>query len=113
MHELSIITEVVRLVTERVSRERPGTRVRQVRLEIGSRTGLVAEALEFAYDVCCQGTPLEGSTLKIESIPGRARCRSCAREIETEEWVVLCPCGSVDLEWLAGDELSIRDVEVE
>jgi hydrogenase nickel incorporation protein HypA/HybF len=100
-------------VAERVSREVPGTRVRRVRLEIGARTGLVAEALEFGYDLCCQGTALEGSTLVIEHIPGRARCRSCAQELETEDWVALCPCGSADLEWLTGDELRIRDVEVE
>ena len=53
---------------------------------------------------CCE--------LEILSIPGVAECRVCGRERSVSSYVVACPCGSFDVQILAGNELRIREVEV-
>jgi len=42
-----------------------------VHLRIGEMSGVVREALLFAYEQACSGTPLEGSTLLIAEGSGR------------------------------------------
>ena len=108
MHELAITESVVEGVAERFS----DSRVTRVVLEIGELSGVVPDAIRFCFDVCAQGTPLQGATLEIVSVPARARCSACQREIVIEDGIGLCPCGSADLAFLSGQELKIKAVAV-
>ncbi len=74
---------------------------------------MVAESVYFYFDLATEGAPLEGSKLEIIDIPGRAHCRSCSAEVELEDMIALCACGSADLEILSGEELTIKEVELE
>ena len=59
------------------------------------------------------GTPLEGSKLEIENVPGMAHCRTCGQDFTLPDLILLCPCGSADVSILAGRELRVRLVEME
>jgi hydrogenase nickel incorporation protein HypA/HybF len=109
MHEMAITESVIAAVSEKVG----DRRVRRVSLVVGRLSGVVAESLYFYYDLSTEGTPLEGSKLEIIDVPGRARCRSCGAEVELEDMIALCTCGSADLEILSGEELTIKEVELE
>ncbi len=74
MHELSIATAIVDACAERAG----GARVLRVRLEIGQLAAVMPDALRFCFDVCAQGTPLEGAELDIIEIPGRGACAATA-----------------------------------
>jgi len=108
MHELSITRSIVELCAERAG----DRRVARVTLEIGRLSGVVADSLRFCYDLCTEGTPLEGSALEIIDIAGKGRCRDCAREVSLDGWPALCECGSANLEWSAGEELRIKEMEL-
>src|SRR5438876_786464 len=108
MHELGITQEILEIVCDRAE----GATVRRVVLEIGQLTMVAPDALRFCFDVCSAGTPAEGSLLEIIETPGRARCRACAVELTLEQPFGRCACGSGDLEWLAGNELKINEIEV-
>ncbi len=109
MHELGIAEGVVQTVAERL----PGERVVRVVLRIGRLACVEPGAIRFSFAACAEGTPLAGAALEIVDVPGRARCRSCgAEDVPVEPRLPLCPCGSADLELLAGDELTIAAVEV-
>ncbi len=108
MHELALMESVVQTVAAHVE----GARVRVVRLEVGRLTCVMPDALRMSFDVCAEGTPLEGATLEIDEIPGRGRCRACGAELELEPFPSPCPCGSFDVETTSGQELRIREVEV-
>jgi hydrogenase nickel incorporation protein HypA/HybF len=108
MHELSITQGVIDGVCEAV----PDGRVIRVTLEIGRLSGVVPDSVRFCFDLCAQGTRLEGASLEILDVPGRARCGSCRRELDVEELVAVCPCGNPFLEVLRGQELRIKSVEV-
>ena len=108
MHELALMESVVSAITERLGE----TRVTCVRIEVGRLTAVLPDALRFSFDVCAAGTPVEGAALEILEIPGQGRCRRCGNSITALEPHALCPCGSADLEWVGGQELRIKNVEV-
>jgi hydrogenase nickel incorporation protein HypA/HybF len=108
MHELSIAVSVVDAVCERAA----GRSVHSVRLRVGALTAVVPEAMRFCFDLAVEGTVAEGARLDIEQRPGAARCRSCGADVELTDPILLCPCGSADLEVTAGRELQIVSMEV-
>src|SRR5688572_2235882 len=108
MHELAITQEVVAMVSERVA----GARVTRVVLEIGRLSAVMPDAVRFCFDLCAEGTPLEGAALEVIETPGRARCRGCGGTVMLARPFGACGCGGTDLEWLSGDELKIKEVEV-
>lgn len=108
MHELSIAQSVVEAVLERTG-QRPVT---TVRLRIGRLSGVVPEALRFCFDLATVGTALEGAGLEIEEPDGSAHCRDCGRDFSVNDIILLCPCGSADVELRAGRELQVTSVEV-
>jgi hydrogenase nickel incorporation protein HypA/HybF len=107
MHELGIAQEVVAIVCERA----PG-RVTRVVLEIGKLSAILPDAVRFCFDLCTEGTVVEGATLEIIEVPGLARCRDCGRDVTLERPFGRCECGSTDLDWLSGDELKVKEFEV-
>jgi len=108
MHEIAIVQSVVELVTQRCG----GRKVVRVVLEIGKLSTVVPDAVRFAFDVVAQSTAADGARLEIVETPGLARCRACDRRFELDCALGECRCGGTDLEWLAGEELRIREMEV-
>ena len=103
MHELAITEGIVAAVTERTG----AARVAQVRLVIGRLSGVLPDAVRFCFELVTAGTPLEGAALQIDQPHGRARCRDCGDEFSLDDPILLCPCGSADVEVLAGRELAV------
>ena len=113
MHELSIMSEALRMA-EDAARSAGATRVRKLRLRIGSLSGVVPDALRFAFDVVCHGTMAEGATLEIETVPATGWCATCQAEFECVGFFNECPrCHNVNGELRRGRELDIAAVETE
>ncbi len=70
MHELSVALNIVEIAEEELARH-GGERVRAVHLQIGSLSGVAAEALRFSFSLACEGTRVEGSRLVVEETEGR------------------------------------------
>ena len=109
MHELGITHQVVEIVCRRAE----GRRVKRVTLEIGKLTVVLPDAVRFCFDLCCEGTVAAGAELEIVEIPAHARCRACQTAITRDQPFGMCECGSCDLEWLSGEELRVREIEIE
>jgi hydrogenase nickel incorporation protein HypA/HybF len=110
MHELSIGRSIVAIVDERAA----GRQVRRVRLEVGRLSGLAPEALRFCFEICARGTAAEGATLDIVDVDGLGRCAACGAEHRLEIPLGRCPsCRAPSLAIVAGEELKIRDMEVQ
>jgi hydrogenase nickel incorporation protein HypA/HybF len=73
----------------------------------------VPDAMLFAFGLATAVTPLEGATLDIEERAGRIRCHDCGAESASPDLLLLCPCGSADVEVVAGRELRVVSVELE
>jgi hydrogenase nickel incorporation protein HypA/HybF len=110
MHELSITRNVVGIVGEKAQ----GQKVLRVTLEVGRLSGLLAEAIRFCFDICAQGTALEGATLQIVDVQGRGLCSACGAEPVMTMPLGRCPvCHAPSLRIVAGTELKIKEMEVE
>jgi hydrogenase nickel incorporation protein HypA/HybF len=108
MHELGISQEVVEIVLERAK----GAKVARVVLEIGKLAAVLPDALHFCFDLCTRDTDLAGAQLEIIELPGKARCLDCGKELTLEQPYGQCTCGNTILEWLAGEELRIKELEL-
>jgi hydrogenase nickel incorporation protein HypA/HybF len=113
VHELSIALSIVEGALSEASRNRG--RVTAVHLKLGPLAGVVGEALTFAYDLACEGTPLDGSRLVIEPSPVRVLCPICAQECAPVSPPLLsCSvCGSTAVRVVSGDELELAALEME
>lgn len=111
MHEIGVTSEMIGAILERLSGDTQ-VKVRRVTIEIGKLTALLPDSMKFCFDLCTQGTVLEGATLEIVETPGVATCRQCGQRIESSEPYALCECGSALLDWISGNELRIKELEV-
>lgn len=69
MHELSIAMNIVEIACEEAARL-PDARVEEVRLRLGTDSGIVKDALLFSWPLACEGTAIEGAELLIDEPPG-------------------------------------------
>ena len=96
------------------ARRAGASRVYVIRLRIGALSGVVPEALQFAFEALTPGTAAEGATLAVERVPARFWCRVCQREFESDDILEGCPgCGQPSGELLAGREMELASMEVE
>ncbi|HJV66920.1 MAG TPA: hydrogenase maturation nickel metallochaperone HypA [Geomonas sp.] len=110
MHEMSITQSVVELCEEHAK----GHKVLTVVLQIGALSGVVPESVEFCFEACSKGTSLDGAKLEIEQVAGEGRCPSCGRCGPVETLFDSCPsCGAFGLELLAGEELRVKEIEID
>lgn len=113
MHELSLTQSIVELAIEYARREQAAA-IRSITVEIGDLSGVLADAVEFAFDVCSKGTMAEGASLEILHITGRGRCLECHEESELETLTYTCPqCGSLALETVQGQEMKFTEMEID
>jgi hydrogenase nickel incorporation protein HypA/HybF len=113
MHELSIAMGIVEAALEEADRR--GVRVRAVHLRLGGLSGVVKDALLFSYDVACQDTALEGSTLIVEDVPVVVYCAPCGQErLLKSVQSFTCPeCGTPTMDVRQGKELEVFALEVD
>ena len=113
MHELGIAQSIVEIAEEN-ARKQGAKKVLSVIVEVGALSGVMAESLEFCFEACSRETLLDGSLLKIERVPARARCRSCHQEYDLTNFFDNCPaCNSVGNDLLSGEELRIKEMEID
>ena len=114
MHELTVAVQIRRVLESELAGD--GDLVAErVRVQVGALTGIVPEALEFAWPHAVADSPLLSSaTLEIEWIEASLTCGSCSATHRTPNLQTLrCPvCRSPDIEVTGGDELDIADVDV-
>jgi hydrogenase nickel incorporation protein HypA/HybF len=111
MHEVSIMTEALRIAVDAAQADGAG-RILKLRLRIGNLSGVVPEAMQFAFDVVCRGTMAEGASLEIETVPAACWCATCAAEFECADSFSECPrCHNFSGELRRGRELDIASVE--
>jgi hydrogenase nickel incorporation protein HypA/HybF len=113
VHELSIMESALAVVAEQ-ARKAGAVRVVGIRLRIGVLSGVVAEALEFAFQALAPGTIAEGAEMAVESVPAVFWCGSCSREFVAGDLFAECPsCHQPSAELRAGREMELASVEIE
>jgi hydrogenase nickel incorporation protein HypA/HybF len=113
MHEFSLCESIIETITAQ-TRHQGFNRVRRVWLEIGALANVELEALRFAFEIVRQDTVAAAAELDIITLPGRAYCLDCAQTIEVDQYFDPCPlCGSYQWRLTGGNEMRIKEMEVE
>jgi len=112
MHEVGIIQSTLQLA-EQSARASGATRIHRVRMRVGRMTGVVREALEYAFEVVREGTMAAQATLEVETVPVVCWCAHCAGEFAADDWLYVCPtCGGFSAELRRGLELELASLEI-
>ncbi len=110
MHEMAITQGIIDLCLEHAG----GRQVRSLEVEIGELSSVVPDAIEFCFEACSCETLLEGARLTIIRIPGRGQCQECGQETPLTELYGACRhCGGNRVVIVAGEELRVREIEVD
>ncbi len=112
MHEFGIAETIVQTALD-AARAHGAARVDVVRVRIGDLSGVVEEALRFAFESIADGTPAGGARLEIERAPVRCYCSSCGVEFATAPLDYQCPaCGAISGDVRGGREMDLVSIEV-
>lgn len=112
MHELSIARNLIEIARSEAARL--GVQVEAVHIKVGALSGVVPEALTYAYDIATENTGLAGTRLVIEEAPVRIYCEPCQGEFTLEGMQSFaCPnCGVASGDLRGGRELDVISLEV-
>ncbi|MFK0284590.1 hydrogenase maturation nickel metallochaperone HypA [Streptomyces sp. NPDC090499] len=112
MHELSIAAAIVEQADEWARADGADT-VSAVTVRVGELSGVVPDALDFAFEVAREGTVLAAARLVVEQVTAQAWCGPCAEEFAVGMppffWCPRCDRPSTELR--SGRELEITAVE--
>lgn len=112
MHEVGIMQNAIQMA-ETQARESRAARIHVLRLRVGAMSGVVPEALEFAFETVSRGTLAEGARLEIERVPAACWCEACGAEFECPDYDYTCPrCQAFSRELRRGTEMQLSSIEV-
>ena len=79
MHEVSILQSVLETAQD-CARKENARHIHLIRLRIGALSGVVEEALNFAFEVLSEDSMAQGGKMEIERVPATYRCGDCGKE---------------------------------
>jgi len=110
LHELGVVIDIVKKV-EDIVRENSLTTVDTLVLQIGELSSMIPKYVEACYSAAVDGTLLEATNLRIEILPGEARCNDCHKDFNPIKHPEHCPyCGGTDGEITTGKEFMIKEI---
>jgi hydrogenase nickel incorporation protein HypA/HybF len=112
MHEVAIMEETVAIACQAAQRQN-AHKILSLTMRIGDLSGVVPEALEFAFAAVTQGTLATQATLKIERVPIVCHCDPCDRPFSPADLYCECPqCGHFSQQIISGKEVELKSLEV-
>jgi hydrogenase nickel incorporation protein HypA/HybF len=113
MHEVSIAQSMLEIAVDNCTKQ--GYKgIESIKVKVGKASGVVAYALQFAFEALKAETIAEKAVLMITEIPVGGFCESCKRNFTVEEsYVISCPlCGKTSFRLETGRELNVVEMEV-
>jgi len=112
MHELSMALSIIDKVAREVDKNNVG-KVTGIALEIGTLSGIDAEALKFALTFAAKNTVMESAKVTIVHTEGLGRCYHCNQDFRMAEIWTPCPvCNIPAGRILNGEELKFLSLTV-
>lgn len=111
MHEIGIMQQALEIAV-RHAENAGGARIRRIHLRIGVLSGVVEDALRFAFTCLAEGTLAEGGELAVETVPMRCFCAACDRTYETLDPLEVCPGCAAPCPPVGGQEIEVVSLEL-
>lgn len=112
MHEFGIMEAALETAAQK-TRAAGATQIHRLKLRVGKLSGVVPEALRFAFDALKAGSPAASAVLEIEEVPAVCWCADCAAEFEAADLNYECPrCHRPSGELRRGKEMELASLEI-
>jgi hydrogenase nickel incorporation protein HypA/HybF len=113
MHETAIVQSLLDIAIENCKKD-GFQRIESIRIRVGKASGVMPDALIFAFDAMKIDTIAEKASLIVDEIPVSGVCKSCSKPFSVNDpYVIACPsCGNLNLSFETGRELNIFEMEV-
>ena len=113
MHELSLAMEVIALA-ERETATRGVASVSEIQIEVGTLSGVEADAFQWALEMLVKDSILSQAEIKLLRTPGKGKCTACDLEFMMQNRVDTCPvCSCFPSEITGGEEFWVVSMVVE
>jgi hydrogenase nickel incorporation protein HypA/HybF len=113
MHEVGLMQDALD-IAEKYARRAGAGRICKITLRVGVQSGVIPDALEFAFEALSPGTMAQGARLDIETVPVVCHCASCQSEFVPDGPFYACPhCGTLSAEIRSGRDLEVATIEAE
>ena len=113
MHELSIAQSMLEIIEQEAAPFK-GSKVTLIMLRIGKLSGVVPDALRFAFEIIRKGSVAEDASLDIEEVPISIKCNECMKVFDVDYPLMSCPyCEGFNVELVSGKELEIKELEID
>jgi hydrogenase nickel incorporation protein HypA/HybF len=110
---MSIAESVLQIIEDRAHTDGYAS-VKTVWLEIGRLAGVETESLRFCFDVVTRDSVARDARLEIIETAGQGWCMECRCNVEVTARYEPCPnCGSFLIQVTGGDEMRVKELEVE
>ena len=110
MHEVSMMQNTLDIAIAQ-AKQSNASKIDRLTMNIGDLSGVIPEALEFAFEVLTKGTIAENAQLEINSIAVACHCQKCDRDFQPEAYIYECPhCGQMSNDVISGKELELDSV---
>jgi len=111
MHEFSIIQNIIDIAVA-TAKSNNISHVRSVEVLVGKASGVIREALEFAWEAAVKESILSNAVLTITEKSLLIKCLICGQEYEPCDIYESCPgCGDINPHVLSGQELKVIAIE--
>ena len=108
MHEVGIARCVIDAALAAVPE---GGALSGVTVTIGPMSGVVADSLQFGFEVASKDTPAEGTELEIVEVPLVVHCDACDADIESDDAGALrCPRCAGSATIVSGNDVLVTSV---
>jgi hydrogenase nickel incorporation protein HypA/HybF len=113
MHELSVFHGLYHKVEE-IARKHRADKVIRIVVDLGVMSDIQPELLKESFATFREAEVLlKDAKLEIRQVPVRLRCESCHKTWDFMAEARCPQCSSTDIEVLQGQDLILRDVELE
>ena len=112
MHEVSMMQNTLDIAIAQAQKN-GATKIESLTMNIGELSGVIPEALEFAFEVLIRGTIAENAQLEINAIPVICYCQQCDRNFHPNNYIYQCPdCQRISHNIIKGRELELVSLMV-
>ena len=113
MHEAGLVSVLIENLLELKDRQ-GAKRIVKFRVVMGELSGVDPEVFAMAYQTMSKTVEeLKDARMEMVKIPARLRCEDCGREFSGNYFSACPECGSYMKTVLSGEELELREVELE
>jgi hydrogenase nickel incorporation protein HypA/HybF len=112
MHELSVTQNILEIAL-RHAEGAEAQRIVSLDLTIGELTSIVADSVQFYWDIIAKDTLAEGAVLNFKRLPAELLCLDCNNRYTPGDDLFTCPaCESAHVQIVAGREFFLESIHV-